>query len=100
MCQASGAVIIGVILLASVGLGSSQLAIPTDEGDSELVARPTRWDLGFIRKFMIFFGPVSSVFDFITFGMVVAVGAVLPFTPLARVLGFRPTHTLRVHRAT
>jgi P-type Mg2+ transporter len=131
------------ILLNNLLYDSSQLTIPTDEVDAEQVARPTRWDLGFIRKFMIFFGPISSVFDFVTFGVmlwvfhagpalfrsgwfveslatqtlvifairtrrvpffrsrpslplllaalaVVAVGAVLPFTPVARTLGFQP----------
>ena len=57
------------ILLNNLLYDSSQLAIPTDEVDPELVAQPTRWDLGFIRKFMLFFGPVSSVFDFVTFGI-------------------------------
>jgi P-type Mg2+ transporter len=57
------------ILLNNLLYDSSQLAIPTDEVDPEQVARPTRWDVGFIRKFMLFFGPVSSVFDFITFGV-------------------------------
>jgi Mg2+-importing ATPase len=56
------------ILLNNLLYDTSQLTIPTDEVDAELVARPTRWDVGFIRKFMIFFGPISSVFDFITFG--------------------------------
>ena len=131
------------ILLNNLLYDSSQLAIPTDEVDSELVAQPTHWDLGFIRRFMLFFGPVSSVFDFLTFGImlgvfhagavlfhsgwfveslatqtlvifvirtrripffrsrpsmplllaalaVVTAGAVLPFTPLAHVLGFKP----------
>jgi Mg2+-importing ATPase len=36
--------------------------------DSELVARPLRWDLGFIRDFMMVFGGISSLFDFLTFG--------------------------------
>ena len=57
------------ILLNNLLYDSSQLAIPTDEVDEELVAQPTRWDLGFIRKFMIFFGPISSLFDFATFGI-------------------------------
>jgi Mg2+-importing ATPase len=131
------------ILLNNLLYDSSQLAIPTDEVDPELVAQPTRWDVGFIRKFMIFFGPISSIFDFATFGImlwvfhagpalfhtgwfveslatqtlvifvirtrrvpfirsrpslaialaalgIVAIGAVLPFTPLGHVLGFRP----------
>ena len=77
--QVSDAVIIGVILLASVGLGfvneykaaktAEALAIPTDEVDPEQVARPARWDVSFIRRFMLFFGPISSVFDFLTFGV-------------------------------
>jgi Mg2+-importing ATPase len=131
------------ILLNNLLYDTSQLAIPTDEVDPELVAQPTRWDLGFIRKFMIFFGPISSIFDVATFGImlwvfhagpalfhtgwfveslatqtlvifvirtrrvpffrsrpslamalaafgIVAIGAVLPFTPLGHVLGFRP----------
>jgi Mg2+-importing ATPase len=131
------------ILLNNLLYDFSQLAIPTDEVDPELTAQPTRWDIGFIRKFMIFFGPISSVFDFATFGImlwvfhagaalfhtgwfveslatqtlvifiirtrrvpffrsrssvpvllaalaVVAVGTILPFTPLAHLLGFRP----------
>ena len=48
---------------------SSQLAIPTNEVDPEQVAQPTRWDVSFIRRFMLFFGPISSVFDFVTFGV-------------------------------
>ncbi|MGH3174012.1 MAG: cation transporting ATPase C-terminal domain-containing protein, partial [Streptosporangiaceae bacterium] len=57
------------ILLNNLLYDSSQLAIPTDDVDPEQIARPTRWDVGFIRRFMLFFGPVSSVFDFITFGV-------------------------------
>lgn len=131
------------ILLNNLLYDSSQLAIPTDDVDAEQVVQPTRWDVGFIRRFMLFFGPISSVFDFITFGVmlwvfhagpalfrsgwfveslatqtlvifairtrrvpffrsrpsvplllaaltVVIVGAVLPATPLARILGFQP----------
>jgi P-type Mg2+ transporter len=103
--------------------------------------RPSHWDIGFIRRFMLFFGPISSLFDFLTFAVmlglfhagptlfrtgwlveslatqtlvifavrtrrvpflrsrpsmpllaaalgIVAIGAVLPFTPLADPLGF------------
>ena len=45
------------ILLNNLLYDSSQLAIPTDHVDPEQVARPTRWDVGFIRRFMLFFGP-------------------------------------------
>jgi Mg2+-importing ATPase len=132
------------ILLNNLLYDTSQLAIPTDNVDPEQVAQPTRWDLGFIRRFMLFFGPISSIFDFATFGImlgvfhagpalfrsgwfveslatqtlvifairtrripffrstppsmqlllaalgVVTIGAVLPFTPLAHLLGFQP----------
>ena len=57
------------ILLNNLLYDTSQLAIPTDEVDPELVAQPTRWDMSFIRQFMIVFGPISSIFDFVTFGI-------------------------------
>src|SRR5262249_35753567 len=48
---------------------SSQLAIPFDNVDEEFLARPKKFDIGFMKKFMIIFGPLSSCFDFITFGV-------------------------------
>jgi P-type Mg2+ transporter len=131
------------ILLNNLLYDTSQLAIPTDNVDEEQLRKPSHWDIAFIRRFMIFFGPLSSVFDFITFGImlwvfhsgpaqfrsgwfveslatqtlvifairtrripffrshpglpltlaalgVVTVGTVLPATPLAATLGFRP----------
>jgi len=57
------------ILLNNLLYDSSQLAIPTDTVDGDQVRRPSHWDIGFIRRFMFFFGPLSSVFDFITFGI-------------------------------
>ena len=130
------------ILLNNMLYDFSELTIPTDEVDEELLARPEHWDIGFIRRFMIFFGPISSIYDFLTFGVmlwvfhahaplfrsgwfveslstqalvvfvirtrrvpflrsrpsrpllattlaVVVVGVVLPYSPLAHLLGFR-----------
>ncbi|WP_245238073.1 magnesium-translocating P-type ATPase [Streptomyces roseochromogenus] len=130
------------ILLNNLLYDSSQLTIPTDEVDEEQVRRPAHWDIAFIRRFMVCFGPISSLFDFVTFAVmlwvfhagpaqfhtgwfveslatqtlvifairtrripfwrshpslplastalgVVALGTVLPATPLAHVLGFR-----------
>ena len=57
------------ILLNNLLYDTSQLAIPTDNVDEEQLARPSHWDIAFIRRFMIFFGPLSSVFDFVTFGV-------------------------------
>ena len=129
------------ILLNNLLYNAGQLAIPTDKVDAETLARPAAWDLRFVRRFMIVFGPVSSVFDFLTFFVMLAllnaghsefrtgwfvellatqtlvvyvirtrrvpfvrsrpstlmlvlpmtcavIGAIVPFTPLAGVLGF------------
>ena len=57
------------ILLNNLLYDSSQLAIPTDNVDEEQLARPSRWDISFIRRFMLYFGPISSLFDFATFGI-------------------------------
>ena len=131
------------ILLNNLLYDASQLAIPTDGVDEEQLRRPSHWDIGFIRRFMVYFGPLSSVFDFLTFAVmlwvfhsgpaqfrsgwfveslatqtliifairtrripffrshpslpltlaalgVVAVGTVLPATPLAHALSFQP----------
>jgi Mg2+-importing ATPase len=131
------------ILLNNLLYNAGQLAIPTDAVDSETLARPAAWDIAFVRRFMIVFGPVSSVFDFLTFFVMLdllsaghsefrtgwfveslatqtlviyvirtrrvpflrsrpslamlvlpplcaLVGAIVPFTPVARILGFSP----------
>ncbi|HYL25329.1 MAG TPA: magnesium-translocating P-type ATPase [Burkholderiales bacterium] len=51
----------------------SQTTIPTDNVDEEYLASPRRWDVGNIFKFMIFIGPISSVFDYATYGMMLFV---------------------------
>ncbi|MFG2045470.1 magnesium-translocating P-type ATPase [Dactylosporangium sp. NPDC048998] len=131
------------ILLNNLLYDAGQLAIPTDNVDEAQLRRPSHWDIAFIRRFMLYFGPFSSVFDFATFAImlwafhsgpdqfrtgwfveslatqtlvifairtrrvpffrsrpsltltvaalgIVTVGALLPATPLAHVLGFRP----------
>ena len=45
----------------------SQTAIPTDNVDEDYLAVPRKWDIGNIFKFMIFIGPISSIFDYATF---------------------------------
>jgi Mg2+-importing ATPase len=57
------------ILLNNLLYDASQLTIPTDNVDPEQLAAPSHWDISFIRRFMLFFGPVSSLFDFITFAV-------------------------------
>lgn len=128
------------ILLNNFLYDVSQLTIPTDNVDDEFLRKPKEWDIGLIRKFMVFIGPISSIFDFLTFYVllhflhatealfhtgwfvesiatqtlvifvirttgnplksrpsraltitmlsVVAIGMLLPFTPLATPLGF------------
>lgn len=49
------------------------LTIATDSVDAEMLSRPRRWDHRFIQRFMIAFGLVSSVFDFLTFGLLLIV---------------------------
>ncbi len=62
------------ILLNNLLYDSSQLAIPTDRVDEEqLQAPPAHWNIAFIRRFMLTFGPISSLFDFITFGLMLGV---------------------------
>jgi Mg2+-importing ATPase len=131
------------ILLNNLLYDSSQLAIPTDSVDDEQLRKPSHWDIGSIRRFMLIFGPISSLFDFLTFGLmlwllrapipefqagwfveslatqtlivfairtrrvpfwksrpgallratvlgIVAVGVILPYSPLATLIGFRP----------
>jgi P-type Mg2+ transporter len=57
------------ILLNNLLYDSSQLAIPTDRVDPEQLRAPSHWDLALIRRFMLFFGPISSLFDFLTFAL-------------------------------
>jgi Mg2+-importing ATPase len=130
------------ILLNNFLYDLAQVTIPTDTVDASFVKKPHRWDISLIRDFMIFIGPISSVFDFLTFFillavfhaseslfhtgwfveslatqtlvlfiirtagnplrsrpsrplavttlLIVAVGIILPFTPLANPLGFTP----------
>jgi Mg2+-importing ATPase len=55
------------ILLNNLLYDLSELAIPTDNVDSEYVEKPKRWNIFFIRQFMTTLGPISSIFDFLTF---------------------------------
>jgi P-type Mg2+ transporter len=61
------------ILLNNLLYDSSQLAIPTDNVDAEQLHAPSHWDIAFIRRFMLTFGPISSLFDFLTFGLMLGV---------------------------
>ena len=57
------------ILLNNFLYDISQIAIPGDNVDSALLHRPKRWQIGFIRQFMMIIGPISSIYDFLTFAI-------------------------------
>jgi Mg2+-importing ATPase len=130
------------ILLNNFLYDTAQITIPSDKLDEAAIRAPRRWDMKLIRNFMIFIGPISSIYDFLTFYvllhdfhasqpefhtgwfveslatqtlvlfiirtagnplksrpsvplaittvLIVIVGVVLPFSPLARPLGFTP----------
>jgi P-type Mg2+ transporter len=61
------------ILLTNLLTDLPEMTIATDRVDEELVVKPRRWDIRFIRNFMLTFGPVSSVFDYLTFGVLLFV---------------------------
>ena len=134
------------ILLNTFLYDFSQVTIPTDNVDASYIRKPQHWDIKLIRNFMIFIGPVSSIFDFLTFFimlrvfnagpvlfhtgwfveslatqtlvlfvirtagnplrsrpslpltlttlLIVFVGFVLPYSPLAKPLGFTPLPAL------
>ncbi|MBX3155319.1 MAG: magnesium-translocating P-type ATPase [Deltaproteobacteria bacterium] len=130
------------VLLNNFLYDLSQITIPTDRVDQTQLREPRRWDIALIRRFMIWVGPVSSIYDFLTFYVmlrvfhagpvlfhtgwfveslatqtavifvirtagnplrsrpsaplvlttlaVIAVGCLLPYSPLAHGLGFEP----------
>ncbi|WP_426303283.1 magnesium-translocating P-type ATPase [Arthrobacter sp. R-11] len=63
----------GQILLNNLLYDTGQLAIPGDRVDSEQLHAPAHWNIGFIRRFMLVFGSVSSLFDFATFAIMLGI---------------------------
>ena len=61
------------ILLNNLLYDMSESTIPTDNVDAAYASTPKKWDIRFIRKFIVVFGPISSVFDFITFFILLVV---------------------------
>jgi Mg2+-importing ATPase len=134
------------ILLNNFLYDLSQITIPTDNVDASYIKKPQHWDIKLLRNFMIAIGPISSIFDFLTFFLllrvfqagevlfhtgwfveslatqtlvlfvirtagnplrsrpslpltlttlaIIAIGILLPYTPLAAALGFTPLPTL------
>jgi Mg2+-importing ATPase len=61
------------ILLTNLLTDFPELTIATDRVDPDWVNQPRRWDIGFIKRFMITFGLVSSIFDYLTFGVLLRI---------------------------
>ncbi|MHB1275401.1 MAG: magnesium-translocating P-type ATPase [Candidatus Humimicrobiaceae bacterium] len=59
------------ILLTNLFTDVSEMTIATDNIDSDFILAPRSWDIKFILKFMITFGLLSSIFDFVTFGVLI-----------------------------
>jgi Mg2+-importing ATPase len=76
------------ILLTNLLTDFPEMTIASDNVDPEMIGHPRRWDVGFIRRFMLVFGLISSVFDFATFGVLLFVMKV-PITTLAGQTLFR-----------
>lgn len=55
------------ILLNNFMYDAAQITIPSDNVDDSYIRTPQRWDMRLIRNFMIFIGPISSIYDFLTF---------------------------------
>lgn len=61
------------ILLTNLMTDFPEMTIATDRVDEQMIDYPRRWDIKAIRKFMITFGLVSSVFDYLTFGLLLVI---------------------------
>ena len=61
------------VLLTNLLTDLPEMAIATDKVDDMQIQAPQRWDMGFIRRFMITFGLLSSIFDYLTFGVLLLI---------------------------
>jgi Mg2+-importing ATPase len=57
------------ILFMNLLYDVANMTLPTDNVDEEYTKAPKRWDIDFVRKFTLFFGPFSSLYDFLTYGI-------------------------------
>lgn len=61
------------ILLNNMLYDISEIPIPMDNVDEEYLMHPKQWDINFVRKFMLTIGPISSIFDFLTFFVMIKI---------------------------
>ncbi len=58
-----------VLLLQNLIYDLSMLTIPWDRVDDDFLAKPRKWETKSLRRFMVFIGPISSIFDISTFAL-------------------------------
>src|ERR1700682_3061531 len=75
------------ILLNNFLYDVSQVSIPSDNVDPALLHKPKRWQIAFIRQFMIIIGPISSIYDFLTFGVLLWIFHASTNAPLFHTVG-------------
>ena len=63
------------VLLLNLVTDIPEMAIATDNVDKEMIQKPRKMNIKFIRKFMLYFGLLSTLFDFITFGILIVLNA-------------------------
>ncbi|MCX6764466.1 MAG: magnesium-translocating P-type ATPase [Candidatus Nealsonbacteria bacterium] len=88
------------ILLNNFLYDMSQVALPTDEVDKEYINRARPWNVGYIKKFMFIIGPISSLYDFLTWGVMLFVFNAFSFPELFHTGWFIEslcTQTLVIH---
>ncbi len=68
------------ILLNNFLYDLAQVTIPTDNVDETYIRKPHHWDISLIRNFMIFIGPISSIYDFLTFFVLLSIFRASPET--------------------
>lgn len=61
------------ILLNNLLYDLAQVTIPTDNVDESFIHKPRRWNISLIRRFMLWIGPISSLFDFLTFFVLICI---------------------------
>jgi Mg2+-importing ATPase len=68
------------ILVNNLLYDISQTGIPADRVDPEYVSSPRKWNIGSIKQFMIYIGPISSIFDYATYGLMLFVYGCMAYT--------------------
>jgi len=69
------------ILFMNLLYDVANMTLPTDNVDEEYIKWPKRWDIGFVRKYTLFFGPFSSLYDFLTYGIMLFIFGAAAATP-------------------